>query len=141
VSFHGINTSRQKAKSVTHVSGTKRHLSLGSGTIVQPIRETRSKLRIASLFISADRAGRAGRRRKCEAEHADHDREPREERHVDSEAEIIAAIAPHCAPLSETHNMTVSEEARPKTAETAFRRPILEVGLRSALINFSIYFS
>ncbi|WP_210289877.1 hypothetical protein, partial [Rhizobium sp. BK196] len=32
VSFHGINTSRQKAKSVTHVSGTKRHLSLGSGT-------------------------------------------------------------------------------------------------------------
>ncbi|WP_208722831.1 hypothetical protein, partial [Rhizobium vallis] len=31
VSFHGINTSRQKAKSVTHVSGTKRHLSLRSG--------------------------------------------------------------------------------------------------------------
>ncbi|WP_222005786.1 hypothetical protein, partial [Rhizobium bangladeshense] len=31
VSFHGINTSRQKAKSVTHVSGTKRHLSLKSG--------------------------------------------------------------------------------------------------------------
>ncbi|WP_222012498.1 hypothetical protein, partial [Rhizobium bangladeshense] len=33
VSFHGINTSRQKAKSVTHVSGTKRHLSLKSGII------------------------------------------------------------------------------------------------------------
>ncbi|WP_222012356.1 hypothetical protein, partial [Rhizobium bangladeshense] len=32
VSFHGINTSRQKAKSVTHVSGTKRHLSLKSGS-------------------------------------------------------------------------------------------------------------
>ncbi|MCZ7939292.1 hypothetical protein, partial [Agrobacterium salinitolerans] len=29
VSLHGINTSR-KAKSVTHVSGTKRHLSLKS---------------------------------------------------------------------------------------------------------------
>jgi hypothetical protein len=27
VSFHGINTSRQKTKSVTYVSGTKRHLS------------------------------------------------------------------------------------------------------------------
>ncbi|WP_204814886.1 MULTISPECIES: hypothetical protein, partial [Agrobacterium] len=31
VSLHGINTSR-KAKSVTHVSGTKRHLSLKSDT-------------------------------------------------------------------------------------------------------------
>src|SRR5436853_7247739 len=28
LAFHGINTSRQKAKSVTHVSGTKCHLSL-----------------------------------------------------------------------------------------------------------------
>jgi hypothetical protein len=26
LAFHGINTSRQKAKSVTHVSGTKCHL-------------------------------------------------------------------------------------------------------------------
>ncbi|MBR0558420.1 hypothetical protein J5J10_22215, partial [Ciceribacter sp. L1K23] len=30
ISLHGINTSRQKAKSVTHVFGTKRHLSLRS---------------------------------------------------------------------------------------------------------------
>src|SRR6266700_1674289 len=30
LAFHGINTSRQKAKSVTHVSGTKCHLCLGS---------------------------------------------------------------------------------------------------------------
>jgi hypothetical protein len=30
LSFHGINTSSPKAKSVTHVSGTKRHLCLGS---------------------------------------------------------------------------------------------------------------
>ncbi|MDX8496581.1 hypothetical protein RFN29_34295, partial [Mesorhizobium sp. VK22B] len=29
-SLHGINTSRQKPKSVTHVSGTNRHLSLRS---------------------------------------------------------------------------------------------------------------
>src|SRR5581483_5835379 len=28
LAFHGINTSRPKAKSVTHVSGTKCHLSL-----------------------------------------------------------------------------------------------------------------
>src|SRR5580693_6764803 len=28
-SFHGINTSRQRAKSVTHVSGTKCHPCLG----------------------------------------------------------------------------------------------------------------
>jgi hypothetical protein len=28
LAFHGINTSRQKAKSVTHVSGTKCHLCL-----------------------------------------------------------------------------------------------------------------
>src|SRR5215467_12974096 len=28
LAFHGINTSRQKAKSVTHVSGTKCHPSL-----------------------------------------------------------------------------------------------------------------
>jgi hypothetical protein len=27
--FHGINTSRQKAESVTHVSGTNCHLCLG----------------------------------------------------------------------------------------------------------------
>ncbi|WP_222356919.1 hypothetical protein, partial [Rhizobium leguminosarum] len=31
VSLHGINTSRSKTESVTHVSGTKRHLSLRSG--------------------------------------------------------------------------------------------------------------
>ncbi|MFN3549207.1 MAG: hypothetical protein ACK4U0_17105, partial [Mesorhizobium sp.] len=34
LSFHGINTSR-KAKSVTHVSGTKRHLCLRSFIIHQ----------------------------------------------------------------------------------------------------------
>src|SRR6516162_2630190 len=32
LAFHGINTSRQKAKSVTHVSGTKCHLCLGPRT-------------------------------------------------------------------------------------------------------------
>src|SRR5229473_3112550 len=30
LAFHGISTSRQKAKSVTHVSGTKCHLCLSS---------------------------------------------------------------------------------------------------------------
>src|SRR3546814_14538210 len=30
LSFHGINTSGQMPESVTHVSGTKRHLCLGS---------------------------------------------------------------------------------------------------------------
>jgi hypothetical protein len=35
-SFHGINTSR-KAKSVTHVSGTKRHLFLGRSNIKQTL--------------------------------------------------------------------------------------------------------
>jgi len=35
-SFHGINTSRPKAKSVTHVSGTICHLSLRPLTVVQP---------------------------------------------------------------------------------------------------------
>jgi len=39
LSFHGINTSSQMAKSVTHVSGTKRHLCLGSLII------TRSRFR------------------------------------------------------------------------------------------------
>src|SRR6266536_5478620 len=34
LAFHGINTSRQKAKSVTHVSGTKCHLCLGSLIVV-----------------------------------------------------------------------------------------------------------
>jgi hypothetical protein len=35
LSFHGINTSsfESEAKSVTHVSGTKRHLCLGSLTL------------------------------------------------------------------------------------------------------------
>src|SRR3546814_10897809 len=32
LSFHGINTSGQMPESVTHVSGTKRHLCLGSLT-------------------------------------------------------------------------------------------------------------
>ena len=32
LSFHGINTSRQMATSVTHVSGANRHLCLGSFT-------------------------------------------------------------------------------------------------------------
>src|SRR5690606_11128772 len=39
-SFHGINTSGPKAKSVTHVSGTKRHLSLRLLTTL-PERECR----------------------------------------------------------------------------------------------------
>src|SRR5689334_10957017 len=34
-SLHGINTPRQKAKSVTHVSGTFRHLSLRSLTTLK----------------------------------------------------------------------------------------------------------
>ncbi|WP_204814884.1 MULTISPECIES: hypothetical protein, partial [Agrobacterium] len=37
VSLHGINTSR-KAKSVTHVSGTKRHLSLKSDNKHLPLK-------------------------------------------------------------------------------------------------------
>src|SRR5438105_6636495 len=38
LSFHGINTSRPKAKSVTHVSGTKCHLCLRPHTITAHIR-------------------------------------------------------------------------------------------------------
>ncbi|MBP1845897.1 hypothetical protein J2046_004171, partial [Rhizobium petrolearium] len=69
VAFHGINTSRQKAKSVTHVSGTKRHLSLGLGTSkmlnllkVRPVGDIgatyilfdrRSEAPLASFFLSA----------------------------------------------------------------------------------------
>ncbi|MDA5641582.1 hypothetical protein, partial [Agrobacterium sp. ST15.13.013] len=41
VSLHGINTSR-KAKSVTHVSGTKRHLSLKSDTQDRKFQPARS---------------------------------------------------------------------------------------------------
>ena len=33
LAFHGINTLSQIAKSVTHVSGTFRYLSLRSGTL------------------------------------------------------------------------------------------------------------
>src|SRR3546814_8225891 len=38
LSFHGINTSGQMPESVTHVSGTKRHLCLGSLILVRPVR-------------------------------------------------------------------------------------------------------
>src|SRR3546814_6614438 len=51
LSFHGINTSGQMPESVTHVSGTKRHLCLGSLNCVRPghpRRCRRSRLRLTT---------------------------------------------------------------------------------------------
>ncbi len=42
-SFHGINTSRPKAKSVTHVSGTVCHLCL------RPHRNGKAKMRLLQV--------------------------------------------------------------------------------------------
>src|SRR5215208_2595101 len=45
LSFHGIHTSRPKAKSVTHVSGTNCHLCLRPLTCKSPVRWTRHPVR------------------------------------------------------------------------------------------------
>src|SRR5882757_11263407 len=65
LAFHGIHTSRQKkAKSVTHVSGTKCHLCLGplTGDAGSPRAIHGTKAPVLRAFFISGPIGRIGRR-------------------------------------------------------------------------------